>query len=161
MAEYSDSESENKIYFNTMETPAITANKPVLLKTSTAGTSYTFDNRVITVKEGGPKVTGEIFDFIGTYAPGTIEEGDYFISGNLLVQAEGSENTINGMRAYIKAKSAGARIAGFFIDGVETTNIEGVSFETADGRYYNLNGQRVTNPKKGLYIVNGKKVVVK
>ena len=27
--------------------------------------------------------------------------------------------------------------------------------------YYNLNGQRVTTPSKGLYIVNGKKVVVK
>ena len=29
------------------------------------------------------------------------------------------------------------------------------------GEYYNLNGQRVSNPTKGLYIVNGKKVLVK
>ncbi len=27
--------------------------------------------------------------------------------------------------------------------------------------YYNLNGQRVSKPSKGLYILNGKKVVVK
>ncbi len=30
-----------------------------------------------------------------------------------------------------------------------------------DGVYYNLQGQRVDNPAKGLYIVNGKKVIVK
>jgi hypothetical protein len=30
-----------------------------------------------------------------------------------------------------------------------------------DNNYYNLNGQRVSQPKKGLYIVNGKKVVIK
>ena len=27
--------------------------------------------------------------------------------------------------------------------------------------FYNLNGQRVSAPKNGLYIVNGKKVVIK
>ena len=30
-----------------------------------------------------------------------------------------------------------------------------------DGRFYNLNGQMVANPTKGLYIINGKKVVLK
>ena len=27
--------------------------------------------------------------------------------------------------------------------------------------FYNLNGQKVQNPTKGLYIVNGKKVIIK
>lgn len=31
----------------------------------------------------------------------------------------------------------------------------------ADGMYYNLNGQRVSNATHGLYIINGKKVVIK
>ena len=30
-----------------------------------------------------------------------------------------------------------------------------------DGNYYNMNGQLVTNPTKGLYIFNGKKVILK
>ena len=30
-----------------------------------------------------------------------------------------------------------------------------------DGYYYNLNGQRVEHPTKGIYIINGKKVLVK
>ena len=36
-----------------------------------------------------------------------------------------------------------------------------VSRSNRDGAVYNLNGQRVTNPAKGLYIVNGKKTVMK
>jgi len=30
-----------------------------------------------------------------------------------------------------------------------------------NGEFYNLNGQRVAQPTKGLYIVGGKKVIVK
>ncbi|MBO6216930.1 MAG: hypothetical protein J6N73_04700, partial [Prevotella sp.] len=33
--------------------------------------------------------------------------------------------------------------------------------EAKDGAIYNLAGQRVTNPTKGIYIVNGKKVAIK
>jgi hypothetical protein len=29
------------------------------------------------------------------------------------------------------------------------------------GPYYNINGQRVSRPDKGIYIVNGKKVLLK
>jgi hypothetical protein len=30
-----------------------------------------------------------------------------------------------------------------------------------EGRYFNLQGQRMLNPKNGIYIVNGKKVFLK
>ena len=46
----------------------------------------------------------------------------------------------------------------------ETTGINAVENtkpEVKDNVYYNLNGQRVNTPRKGLYIVNGKKVMVK
>ena len=32
---------------------------------------------------------------------------------------------------------------------------------TTDGPYYNLSGQRVAKPAKGIYIVNGKKIIIK
>jgi len=38
---------------------------------------------------------------------------------------------------------------------VSTEDVEG------DNVWYNLNGQRVENPGKGLYIRNGRKVVIK
>lgn len=49
-----------------------------------------------------------------------------------------------------------------FLPFGEATAIEGVKAQNAvEGVYYNLAGQRVDSPVKGLYIVNGKKVMVK
>ena len=64
-------------------------------------------------------------------------------------------------KAYLRVAGAGARLM-IFDDG-ETTGISSVLRQQArDGRVYNLNGQRVENPKKGqLYIINGKQTVVK
>lgn len=61
----------------------------------------------------------------------------------------------------IVSKSSPAR--GFIGLGDGTTAIESLvnKAEITDGVYYNLQGQRVDNPTKGLYIVNGKKVVIK
>ncbi|MCD8290159.1 MAG: hypothetical protein LUC91_01500 [Prevotella sp.] len=44
-----------------------------------------------------------------------------------------------------------------------TTGINSVTLNTTVGNnvYYNLNGQRVSTPTKGVYILNGKKVLVK
>ena len=43
----------------------------------------------------------------------------------------------------------------------QTTVIESVKTQKANGQYYNLAGQRVAQPTKGLYIVNGRKVIIK
>ena len=49
-----------------------------------------------------------------------------------------------------------------FEDGGSTgiADLESQKFN-ASGDFYNLNGQKVANPTKGLYIVNGKKVIIK
>ena len=43
------------------------------------------------------------------------------------------------------------------VTGIQTLKQE----RPADGTYYNLSGQRVEHPRKGLYIHNGKKMVIK
>lgn len=50
----------------------------------------------------------------------------------------------------------------FFALDEETTGVADVRGKMADGRseYFNLAGQRVAQPTKGLYIVNGKKVLL-
>lgn len=67
-------------------------------------------------------------------------------------------------RAYIKQSGAGVRFFGFDY-GENTTDIGGKTLdkrqETADYEVYNLQGRRVKNPVRGLYIVNGKKSIVK
>ena len=45
--------------------------------------------------------------------------------------------------------------------GDETTGIQNIERTVNDNQYYTLDGRRVAEPTKGLYIVNGKKVVIK
>ncbi len=48
------------------------------------------------------------------------------------------------------------------IDGDEgTTGVQNIERTINDNQYYTLDGRRVETPTKGLYIINGKKVVVK
>ena len=44
--------------------------------------------------------------------------------------------------------------------GVDSINAQD-SEENADDKVYDLQGRRVANPVKGIYIVNGKKVLMK
>ena len=56
---------------------------------------------------------------------------------------------------------AGGSAPEFLGFGGEATGIEAVKSAKNDGEFFNLAGQRVANPTKGLYIVNGKKYIVK
>ena len=164
VAEYSENSDDANavtVNFNTMETPAISANKPVLLKTSNAGTSYTFAGR--TIAEGDAKVTGKNMDFIGTYAASiTIKAGDYFIGskdGESKLYKSTGTTTMKGTRAYIDAKNpAEVKLC---IDGVATAISEINADVQESGVIYNLAGQRISKATKGIFIKNGKKVVVK
>jgi hypothetical protein len=50
----------------------------------------------------------------------------------------------------------------FDLDDNDVTAIEAVKAQNVEnGQYFNLAGQRVAQPTKGLYIVNGKKVIIK
>ena len=49
----------------------------------------------------------------------------------------------------------------YYFDFSGTTAIEPVVTEVEDAFYYDLSGRRVENPTQGIYIVNGKKVLVK
>lgn len=159
-------EGENStIEFNTMDTPAITANVPVLLKPGIISNDnkYVFGGDIVAVA-GEAKVPGTNFDFVGTFAASTpIEEGNYFMSANKLYKSAGA-TTIAGTRAFLKAIKAGARIDKFLLDGEDvTTSISTmISEQGTMDNVFDLQGRKVNDQtKKGVYIQNGKKVVVK
>ena len=60
----------------------------------------------------------------------------------------------------LKPVNSGARVSWIFEDQ-ETTGINSVKSANLENEVYNLNGQRVNNAVRGLYIVNGKKVIMK
>lgn len=62
-------------------------------------------------------------------------------------------------KAYLEVP-AGQAAKFFGLDG-EATGINSVKTAKADGAYYTLEGVKTTKPVKGLYIHNGKKIVVK
>ena len=71
--------------------------------------------------------------------------------------------TVNPFRSYIKvAKSANAPATLIWTDD-EATGISSLKADIQNGKadVYDLQGRRVLNPVRGLYIVNGKKVIVK
>jgi hypothetical protein len=69
---------------------------------------------------------------------------------------------MKGFRAYFElpAGTTAARL-GFYDETTGIMNVISASELDGDDKAYNMGGQRVQNPKKGLYIVNGKKVVIK
>lgn len=62
-------------------------------------------------------------------------------------------------KAYLEV-SKGTAAKFFSLDG-EATGINSVKTAKADGAYYTLEGVKTTKPVNGLYIHNGKKIVVK
>lgn len=141
---------------------AIAANSPVMIKADAATYDFKASNVSITATANG-EVTNGLLN--GTYATTTAAAG----ANNYVLQKNGNDvnfylvtetaATVKPFRAYLKASGAGARALN--LDLGETTGIETVKKADVTTAVYNLNGQRVAAPQKGLYIVNGKKVIVK
>ena len=85
--------------------------------------------------------------------------------GNQLLHPSSLPDNMKGFRAYFQLKGNAASASSFSIDfgDGETTGIDDVRSQMSDvgGEVYNLNGQRVAQPAKGVYVVNGKKVIIK
>ena len=149
----------------------IPANTPVLLHKAGGLSATNVSGYAQSYWSGLPEY-GNLVGFLaaGSAIPASVEEGDtYYV---LQKQAEvvgwykvTSALTGTANRAYLKVPAAAGGEARQFMPlfgDSETTAIMSVNTEgiTAND-YYNLNGQRVSQPAKGLYIVGGRKVMVK
>ena len=154
----------NSAATKTLVETTLPANTPVLINAEEG--SYKF---VSTATSGDFATGSEAVTFgalTGVYSETTVPSESYILyngtSGLGFYKSDGSTNTVEAYRAYLTADGAGSRTFIGFDD--ETTGIDSVvkqDTKTADNVYYNLSGQRVANPSKGLYIVNGKKVIIK
>ena len=147
------------------------ANEPYLVYVSS---DITAEKTIggVTFVDATPAKTGVSgVDFVGSYAPTTdIPYSDagatyYFVASNKLYKtaASGTANTIKAFRAYFKVPgTTAARLTGFVIDG-EATGVQELKNSSIEGlnSCYDLQGRRISQPTKGLYIQNGKKHLVK
>ena len=121
----------------------------------TSGTSY--DNNLLVAGNGYPLVLSDSYtDYV------LIEDTD----GQAKFAEVWSDDylpTIGVGKAYLHVPTTnGARIRNLsIIINNGATGINAVENEQGESVIYNLRGQRVENPTKGLYIINGKKVILK
>lgn len=167
------------LHFTEGET-TIAANTAYLIKweEGTNITNPSFEN--VTIVSPTATTDGGWVSFVGTLSPVTFTAENrsvLYLAGDNMLYYPNGEMTIGACRAYFKLKGLTAgdndeslTVSSFVLnfgdasesDG-QTTGIETVTPSLAQGKgvqhVYNLSGQRVANPAKGLYIVNGKKVV--
>ena len=93
---------------------------------------------------------------VGAYTLQNRTVGENTVIG--MYQYNGS--TLAGFKAYLVDESGSAEGFAFVFGGV--TSIEKVTPAAIENnRIYDLSGRRVLNARKGLYIVNGKKLIIK
>ena len=160
VAELSSGTAETLNFSTVTET---VANQPYAIKVASDFTSAIING--VTIMEGTPSQTVTVgnWQFVGTYSlVENMASDNYYFKNNKLWQATGSQK-MKPFRGYFNyTGSAAPPSLNFIIDG-ETTGIDDVKRETItnSGEFYDLSGRRVAQPTKGLYIVNGKKYVVK
>ena len=146
----------------------IEAGKPYLVKVADKVETPTFKG--VTVSTDFVKTETTAVDFVPTLGKTAIE-GDatsilFLGAGNKLFYPTQLPSDMKGFRAYFQLKGDATSARSFrmdFGDG-ETTSIKTTNFTnyTNSEEWYDLQGRRVNGAaKKGVYIVNGKKTVVK
>ena len=129
-------------------TPGVTY---TLTATNAAAATVT-DNALVAVTE---QTTIQQID--GSYT-------NFGLSGGEFKKVNPKGGTVKANRAYLHIlTSALTSEAISLVWDEEITSVNDIRSKSDDerGDYYNLNGQRVAHPAKGLYIVNGKKVIIK
>ncbi len=132
-------------------------NTPIIVKTATQGATVYVP---ITTADATDVSANKLVAGDGTTTyNGTANTTYYYLASDLFHQA--TSGTLQSGKAYLAVSTSSARELGFvFADG-ESTGIKAVKTAEGNGEFFNLSGQRIAKPSKGLYIVNGKKVVVK
>ena len=164
---YTAVKDDDSAYLNLqlVETGYIPANTGVILKAN-AGT-YDF---TVTDDDAVPAL-GTTNELKGAYPKSvknpdmkvyTLQDGAKGVGFYLFKGYDGNNKTtyINGFRSWLELPSDAPAMSFRFKFG-ETTDIESLVTLQNAKTIYDLSGRRVENMDKGIYIVNGKKIVVK
>ena len=166
--------SEGVLTLNFAAASSIEAGKPYLVKVNaTTDLAASAITGVIVSKDAVPSTSANV-DFIPTFGAttitGDVEDILFLSSGNTLLNPNAENPQMKGFRAYflLKGAAAQAKARAFvmnFGEG-EATGIITVSAEqpaTVRDGIYDLQGRKIEGQptQKGIYIVNGKKTVIK
>ena len=152
---YTATDGETKVTLNEIESGKVPANTPVVLyKACADGTAI---NVPVTASADAVEGTNDLHVSTGT-------DVDYMYVLSKQNEKVGfypwGGTNLSAGKIYLQGKASyGARSFIGFDDVTAVGSMK--ALPAIEGAYYNLNGQQVTQPAKGLYIVNGKKVIFK
>ena len=149
---------------------SIVAGRPYLVKVSERVENPVFND--VTMSSVKNSVETSALDFVPTLGKTTIEGEDaktvlFLGAGNKLYNPEQLPANMKGFRAYFLLKGdavAGARAFRLDFGDGETTGVVGINQQAASSKQmFDLHGRRIEGQptQKGVYIVNGKKTIIK
>ena len=160
---------EGGLTLNFSEVETLMPNVPyAVLLDADAAAPLSFEFKEVTPSENLTVVdAGHEFDFIGTYVDipkgnDIIKNVDYVAGVDAFKKAKGG-NRVAAYRAYLKRvttdepTNVSFNFDGYIVEGIEAVEL----LNSLSGDIYNLNGQKVNRTQRGIYIINGQKVVVK
>lgn len=143
-------------------TTTMEAGKPYVIYANTAiSEAIELNNVNITATEAAA-VEFNGAKFQATYAPlaaGSME-GKYGVAPTGKIQKGSAKASMKGFRGFFELP-ANAQNARLLINGEEVTGIEAIENAESADVVFDLQGRRVAQPTKGLYIIGGKKMMVK
>ena len=162
--------ADGVLTLNFADATEIEAGKPYLVKVSANVVNPTFEG--VTVSSTTTPTETTAVNFIPTLGATTLV-GDvksilFLGAENKLINPSAENSSMKGFRAYFQLKGDAATARAFninFEDG-ETTGIESLTPDSCPKReesIYTLDGRRVVGQPsaKGVYVVSGKKVIIK
>ena len=163
--------ADGTLTLNFANAASIEAGKPYLVKVAanTDLSTAPFTGAIVS-KDAQPFTSTDV-DFIPTLGATTIPDGDtkavlFLAANNTLLNPSALPANMKGFRAYfqLKGDAASARMFAMDFGEGETT---GISLTPApspkgEGSIYTLDGRRISKAtQKGVYIQNGKKVIIR
>jgi len=155
---------------------SIEANTPYLIRAKEAGEkTFTLANRTLYKAEEKSYTVSSwntLFTFTGTYSGVTgsdmVSNAYYALGDGVLRQASSSDNALNPYRWYVaitdrNGAQKGVNEVKLKVWGEDATGLTPLSVSPKGEKtaVYDLSGRRVEKATKGLYIVNGKKMMVR
>ena len=152
------SADESKLELTEVGDKVIPAGNAVILKSTAANITMTYD--------GSASGTLSNNDLQGSYSSISTINDTYMLvkGGNGVGFYHWTGETIPGHRAYLVLTPSSSSRSFFGIGDGEngTTSIEGVAADGDEGQLYDLTGRIVNGqPRPGIYVRNGKKLIIK
>lgn len=162
--------TDETLHFNYVNT--IAAGEPYIVEATKATSTISLKGVTITENEGkslaaiGDDIYVTFYGNIDPYAF-TVADGTQLFLGkdNTLYKPVSAGQKLKGLRGYFTVKGDNSKALKIVVNGGTTTIESLMNGTTMTGKVYNLNGQYVgvslDGLAKGVYLMNGKKYVVK